>query len=563
MSVTITAGANGFSVLQGTGTSPTAVEPAAKVNGDVFVALALSAASGAITNPAGWTNLYNGTQTGVTWRVAWIQRGASAPNLTWGLTGSVYREVYIVCLHPTSPGTITLDSQSAAGTSGTGSTNPDPPTTTAVASSSMAIAGGLNFFGSGTGGWTVSTGYTIRTANTNGDDGFLESKALAASGVENPSAVGNVGGSGDFWHGFTLTFTDVSASTNPFVTNLNDRTPIKLRGREEQDYASNFNLLKDKIFGAAGQTQTYDYPNPHVSPRLALTHTDSFKLELRSKDQFFGSFGQVPTYDWPSLPKRLNPPPTHLDSFKLELISQDKFFGVAGNPLTDYPNPKTAPFVLKSHTDSFKLELIGQDALPIGFKELGSLAYQNKLKLDYIINLLENTLGIVIPPPPPFFLTEWPLPFTNKDTKSFIDETKIQLIGQDFVLLPSYDQPNPVKALRNLNFEELLNLLSNTLGIIPTPFAQYDWSNPKKFGSPQTFLDETKINLIGQDLIPIRNFDQSLPVGRIAIIDLRTLTVDLLQTTLKPAPILGDNGLIYIEGRIARKLNKFIYVYVD
>lgn len=195
--------------LVGTGTSPTATEPTGCVSGDMLVALGESDLAGAIAQPAGWTQDYKSTQGAIAWVVSHVARGGSAPSLTWTVTGSVYREVHIFCLHPAS-GTAALDSSSAAGTSGNGATaNPNPPATTAVASTSMAIAGGINNAGALTGGWTASTGYTMESTKATGDSGFLEFKSLVASGSEDPAAVANApGATTDFWNGFTMTFTE-------------------------------------------------------------------------------------------------------------------------------------------------------------------------------------------------------------------------------------------------------------------------------------------------------------------------------------------------------------------
>ena len=191
----------------GSGTSPTLTEPAGAANGDVLIALSLCVSTNALTRPTGWTELYAGTQNAVMWNVSWVQRGGSAPSLTWTHTGTIWREVFIVCLQGAAA--ITLDSQSAAGTSLT-ATNPDPPATTAVAATSLAIAGGLNWNGSSAGGYTVSSGYTVQTTNTQTWGGLVQSKALSAAGVEDPNAFTNATSS-DVWNGFTVTFTDAGA----------------------------------------------------------------------------------------------------------------------------------------------------------------------------------------------------------------------------------------------------------------------------------------------------------------------------------------------------------------
>lgn len=196
-----------------TGTSPTVGEPAGAASGDLLFAFALCSTAGAVTSPAGWTDIaaFAGTQGTVTWRVSYVQRGGSAPNLTWGLTGSVYYEIYIVCLQATAP--IVLDSQSAAGASAVQIPLPDPPSTTAVATASLALCGGLHFSINASNTWTAPAGYAVQTANALGSDGLVCSKTLSASGAENPAIfTGDLGASnGDMWNGFTVTFAESSS----------------------------------------------------------------------------------------------------------------------------------------------------------------------------------------------------------------------------------------------------------------------------------------------------------------------------------------------------------------
>lgn len=213
MAVTIplgSSGTTGRSEVVGTGTSPTLAEPAAAKNGDVLFAFALSTAAGAVTRPANWLPLYAATATNTSWDVSWIRRGEVAPSLTWGLTGSVYREVYVVCLQSTT-GTITLASQSASGTVGSGTlVGPDPPPTTPTAPNSLALCMGFHFDGSVTSAWACA-GYTVQTVNAIGDDACLFSKSLSVAGIEDPPQW-TTGGSAtisDFWNGGTVTFTDV------------------------------------------------------------------------------------------------------------------------------------------------------------------------------------------------------------------------------------------------------------------------------------------------------------------------------------------------------------------
>lgn len=201
----------GKTFVSALGTSPTVAEPAGAASGDVLVAIAICDVAGAVTLPAGWTTPtgYRATQGVIAFAAGYVARGASAPNLTFGLTGSVNYEIHIVALSP-GVNTVSFDSASAAGAVGAGVSHaPDPPATIAVKTTSMAVAGGVNFGGALAGGWGASTGYVIDNA-TAGNDGFLETKSLVASGSENPAAVTNFPTTGvpDWWDGFTMTFTD-------------------------------------------------------------------------------------------------------------------------------------------------------------------------------------------------------------------------------------------------------------------------------------------------------------------------------------------------------------------
>lgn len=199
-----------------TGGSPTVSEPAGAASGNALLGVYICDAGGAPTLPTGWTSLYNGTQGSVTWRVGYIIRGGSAPSYTFTHTGSIYYELSVQLF--VGAAAITLDSQSASGTTGNSATLPNPPATTAVASTSLAVCSGLNY-----GGWSgapvAPTGYTLRYG-AGGLDFATATKALAAAGSEDPAAFGGTLASGDWWHGFTITFTDAGGGGSPTVKTL-------------------------------------------------------------------------------------------------------------------------------------------------------------------------------------------------------------------------------------------------------------------------------------------------------------------------------------------------------
>lgn len=214
MTVTFRSAAN---TTGGTGTSLTLTAPASTVSGDVIVAMYVCAGGG---NPAlppdssgnHWTQLYAGqagpsNSGGMDWIVGYCVRNSSAPSYAFTHTGSVFREGYAVAAQ-TSGGTITLDAQSADGSTYNDTANPDPPAVTAVAASSLCFAVGAHWQG-----WASNptcSGYT-RRAGGNGFDGVIFTKSLSASGSENPAQFsGTIGVAEDAWNGASFTFTDAA-----------------------------------------------------------------------------------------------------------------------------------------------------------------------------------------------------------------------------------------------------------------------------------------------------------------------------------------------------------------
>lgn len=198
----------------GTGTSPTLAEPAGAQTGDVLFAFAVTTAAGAVTPPPGWTTLYAGVSSVSSWVVSWIRRGETAPSLTWGLTGSVPGEFYLVCLQR-QEGPLLLHAQSVDGAVTAASTvAPNPPPVTTTLPTGLALCVGQHFNGSVTTGWACA-GYTAQTSNPAGADGCVFSKGLVAAGVEDPPlwTTGGALGSNNLWDGATVVFADVPVLT--------------------------------------------------------------------------------------------------------------------------------------------------------------------------------------------------------------------------------------------------------------------------------------------------------------------------------------------------------------
>lgn len=190
------------------------VEPAGTAQGDMLIALFRAHADSApsVTLPALWTEIpaLAGTQGVFTWKVGYILRGASAPDLDFAYTNPGNPVAIVAILAIQSGGTITFDSVSAAGASGVGAVNPDPGSTTALAASSLSVAMAWGAITS----YTASTGYAALTDPTFGGAFFVETKSLSAAGAENPSALGGTpDGAFEYWHGFASTWTDAPPGT--------------------------------------------------------------------------------------------------------------------------------------------------------------------------------------------------------------------------------------------------------------------------------------------------------------------------------------------------------------
>lgn len=201
--------------IDASGTSATATEPAGAASGDMLVALYSVDKGFSPALPAGWTLKFSeASASKFDVIVGYIARGGSAPSYAFTHTGTHYRFLRVICLQGAAA--VTFDAASASGAKGTAqNTNPDPPAVVAVASSSLAICGGIHWAGSTAGGWTPPSGYTIRGDNGAGDDSFFATKSLSASGSEDPGVSANVTTSvnDDYWHGFTMTFTDAGGGT--------------------------------------------------------------------------------------------------------------------------------------------------------------------------------------------------------------------------------------------------------------------------------------------------------------------------------------------------------------
>jgi hypothetical protein len=187
--------------VTGTGNGATPSEPASAALNDVFAALAFcDTASSSLGIPSGWISKFSGVSSNSLFRydLAWVRRGSSAPSLSWTMSGSAYREVFIVAYS----GCVTSGDPFEAATDGgnvANGSNPDCPSVTTINANAMALAAAINWSGSGGGGWTAPSGYTLRTNNAAGNDGMISEKLVVSAGAENPGVYSGAGGTNNVW----------------------------------------------------------------------------------------------------------------------------------------------------------------------------------------------------------------------------------------------------------------------------------------------------------------------------------------------------------------------------
>jgi hypothetical protein len=184
------------------GVNVTPAEPAGVVAGDILIALFNADIGATHALPAGWTSIATVFNSQFESRLAYIIRGAGAPDLTWTITPAKYREVFVVAYRGVDI-TTPMDVAAQALGSGVSGTQPDPPAITPVSANCMIVAGGANWEGGQGPGFTAPAGYTKRAGTVNLAAGSLIEKALPVAGAEDPGAIGPATATAQLW-AFTL-----------------------------------------------------------------------------------------------------------------------------------------------------------------------------------------------------------------------------------------------------------------------------------------------------------------------------------------------------------------------
>jgi len=301
---------------------------------------------------------------------------------------------------------------------------------------------------------------------------------------------------------------------------------------------------QDKQFGAAGQTKTYDYPNPRAKPPQPPTWTAWFNLNLRGLDSL--PKGKAISDLVPRSPPLELAQRTWTNSYILSLIGQDGL--PTGARIYDAP-PRM--MWLRDWSENLLLSTLAITPSPFGPFDWPLPGRAGAAPRDWSQNLLLSTLAVTAAPFGPF---DWPLPMRpGAPSQSWAAWYNLNLIGQDQLacgaqvsdLVP---RAAPLQLAQRTWFNSYIlsligqdalpvglaisalpsriswsrdwsqNLLLSTLGL-QAPFGPFDWPLPRGF-APQvpSWTWAYNLNLIGQDqLAPgIQTYDLPRIAQRLA-----------------------------------------------
>jgi hypothetical protein len=200
----------------GTAAGATVNEPASAASGDFILAVVLTGSSAtSLTRPTGWSNLANGTsqESFFDYDISYIVRGGSAPSLAWTWTNSVSYEIHLLAF--TGVDATPIDAQSGVTSAFSGA--PDPPAVVAATSPTWAIAISLQASGATT-VWTAPTNYTLRSDETHENTIAVASRALAATGSEDPGTFAGAFDTGTNYVAMSITLKEGAGGGGETIT---------------------------------------------------------------------------------------------------------------------------------------------------------------------------------------------------------------------------------------------------------------------------------------------------------------------------------------------------------
>jgi hypothetical protein len=173
-------------------TGVTATEPAGTAQNDIIFAFFVGNGTLTVTPPANWNTLASvAVPNGITVKLYWIRRGASAPSYAFSWDPSSYYELSITSWsgaettgNPYDTYTVGTPTQASPG-------NPNCPAVTTTVANTLVLAFGMDWNGFNGGGAGPPTGYTLVEGQTTYMDLAIAYKAKATIGSEDPSAFTN------------------------------------------------------------------------------------------------------------------------------------------------------------------------------------------------------------------------------------------------------------------------------------------------------------------------------------------------------------------------------------
>jgi hypothetical protein len=352
----------------------------------------------------------------------------------------------------------------------------------------------------GGGGGVSSTGVSQGGAGGNGTEfdashgsgggagGSSSTGTAPAAGLYGGGAGGRRGGAGA--QGLiVITYTQAVAA--PFVPPI---LPDPLRLAYAPELRNFFNAAEvqligqDQLFGAPGETKTYDWPNPtpKAYPVELRSFVDGSGVQILGQDRVYGSPGEVPAYSWPMpVVRRVQDASQQPINPALLLVPLPPF------NQDDWPNPFPPRIAasLKSHVKPTDIQLIGQDRLFGAPGEVPGYDFPNPARLPSRPQAQNQGTTLALPLVPqavPFNQDDWPNPLLRPlafELRGFVRAAQLQLIGQDTVYgapgqVPAFAWPNPSRPLWPPPSPVAFALLAPS--VAPQPFAQYAWPNPRR-----------------------------------------------------------------------------------
>jgi hypothetical protein len=378
-----------------------------------------------------------------------------------------------------------------------------------------------------------------------------------------------------------------ATATMPFVQADWPNPQIKQRSIDlltEAD-ASEFWILKDKIYRGVGQVPTYDWPNPLIPKRIGANETDignrfALKNTIPAAAPFSGSTFDNPTVrlrasvdlltsvyyfvvddnlpkspiDWPNPQLRRGIDALTWTQSRIPTPPTQSPFSQ-----TQWPNPQIArePVDDLTEVDASEFWLLKDQFFGAAGQPPSPTPAVNPRGYFYAIDgrtwTQSHVLDTLAPvQATPFALTDWPNPrgpFATLENRTEADPSEFWLLKDTFFGGPGQPpSPTPGAPYRAAVWPIdgrtwLQNHLQDTLAPLgPTPFSLDDWPVPAGYRYPislRTFAEFTR--LLGKDRIfggpgqPISNFQQPNPLGYLYPLELRTGFARQTLTTAIPA----------------------------